>query len=858
MAGFWRRVTRRVQRRRRSPRSPSAAERFAYLRAIGCANDTFLDELSRRQEEAEGVAPLRLGAVAETYEALSTPVGAMVRALTAMSGGRYLELARRYEALDRELALVALQARPVGFGSLVVWPDEPAADRPDVVGPKAARLVQIAETGDHDVPPFFVVTAHGFRLFMEASGVQDLLERTRAAVDLGGAAGLTRFSGSAVAAILGAPLPPALLDALERATRLLVERSDGAKGLAVRSSTVVEDTTSSFAGQFESVLNVPPNGVAAAYRRVIASAFRVEALRYALSRGFVDQDLTMPVLVMAMVEPRASGIAYSRSPDGPWRATVTAVPGLAQSISEGRGVPDVFQVADENPPRVDETLPGSRPAALRCAPGGGLEEVPEPPGAGAALALDGPEACRVASTAWSLERRFGGAQDVEWALDRSGRLWVVQARPLRLPAPRRTAQAASIPPGRRVLVRGGIRASGGAATGAVVRLADPTAPGDVPEGCILVVPATSPRLAAVLCSVAGVVAATGSATGHMATVAREFGVPCLVGVGDSVAGLADGEVVTLDADARVVFEGPDDRRAGPGAGRTPPVRRDPVRENVLRLLARVSPLTLTGPASAVFDPGRCVSLHDVARFVHQRAMAEMFALEDLTPSERRSCRRLRWPRPMEILLLDLGGAVAPGAGRWVSVDELTSAPFAALLEGMMDSRVRWAGPVGFDLKGFVSVVVRSAADDQRYGEPSYAICSSDYVHFASRLAYHFATVDAICGASVNESYVRFRFQGGAAVAERREWRARFLASVLRRNGFTVWQAGDRVDALLPKRPREELEDSLVMLGRLMASSRHLDMLIESPAVASALSEAFLSGDYGFEKVRQGPERGWGP
>ena len=855
MGGFWRRFTRRVQPRRRRLRSPSAAERFAFLRAIGCANDTFLDELARRQEEAEGVAPLRLGAVAETYEALSAPVGAMVRALMAMSGGRYLELARRYEALDRELALVALQARPLGFGALVVWPDEPSAERPDVVGPKAARLAEIAETGDHDVPLFFVVTAHGFRLFMEASGVQDLLERARASTDLSGAAGLSRFSGSAVAAVLGAPLPPALGEALEKATCALVERTGGAAGLAVRSSAVVEDTTSSFAGQFESVLNVPPADVAAAYRRVIASAFRVEALRYALSRGFVDQDVTMPVLVMEMVEPRASGIAYSRSPDSPWRATITAVPGLAQSIADGRGVPDVFQIADADPPRVDEVVPGSRSPTLRCAPGGGLEEVP---GAGAALALDGPEACRIAGMAWSLERRFGGAQDVEWALDHSGRLYVVQARPLRLPAPWIAGRTASIPPGHRVLVRGGTRASGGTASGAVVRLSDPTAPGDVPEGCILVVPATSPRLAAVLGSVAGVVAATGSATGHMATVAREFGVPCLVGVGDSVAALSDGEVVTLDADARVVFEGVAAGRVGSAAGRTSAVRRDPVRENVLRLLAHVSPLTLTGPASAVFDPGRCISLHDVARFVHQRAMAEMFALEDLTPSERRSCRRLRWPRPMEILLLDLGGAVAPGAGRCVSVDELTSAPFAALLEGMMDSRVRWAGPVGFDLKGFVSVVVRSAADDQRFGEPSYAICSSDYVHFASRLAYHFATVEAICGASVNESYVRFRFQGGAAVADRREWRARFLASVLRRNGFAVWQAGDRVDAVLPKRPREELEDSLVMLGRLMASSRHLDMLIESPAVASALSEAFLSGDYGFEKVRRGPERGWEP
>ena len=231
-------------------------------------------------------------------------------------------------------------------------------------------------------------------------------------------------------------------------------------------------------------------------------------------------------------------------------------------------------------------------------------------------------------------------------------------------------------------------------------------------------------------------------------------------------------------------------------------------------------------------------------------MAETFAVEGLTPAERRACRRLSWPRPMDVRVLDLGGAVVPGAGRVVSVDEVTSAPFGALLEGMMDSRLRWAGPVGFDLKGFVSVVVRSAADDQRYGEPSYALGSGDYVHFSSRLAYHFATVEALCGTSTNESYVRFLFQGGAAVAERREWRASFLGAVLHANGFVVRQVGDRVDAILPKRPKEELEDALVMLGRLMVSSRHLDMVIESPAVAALLARAFLAGDYGFDEVRR--------
>jgi pyruvate,water dikinase len=336
----------------------------------------------------------------------------------------------------------------------------------------------------------------------------------------------------------------------------------------------------------------------------------------------------------------------------------------------------------------------------------------------------------------------------------------------------------------------------------------------------------------------------------MATVAREFGVPCLVGAGDATAALLEGRRVTLDADAGVVYDGEVPELISERASSKSPVRRDAIRESLQILLDGVAPLTLTDPESPDFTPGACRTLHDVARFVHQRAMGEMFALESLTPGERRACRRLSWPRPMEVRVLDLGGAVADGAGREIAAEDVLSVPLLALLEGMLDSRLRWAGPVGFDLKGFVSVVVRSAADDQRYGEPGYALCSSDYVHFASRLAYHFVIVDAVCGASVNENYVRFRFHGGAAVAQRREWRASFLGAVLSGNAFVVTQTGDRVDAILAKRGIRELEEALVMLGRLMVASRHLDMVIESPAVAAALARAFLSGDYGFEQVRK--------
>jgi pyruvate,water dikinase len=350
-------------------------------------------------------------------------------------------------------------------------------------------------------------------------------------------------------------------------------------------------------------------------------------------------------------------------------------------------------------------------------------------------------------------------------------------------------------------------------------------------------------------TVAGIVAAAGSPAGHMSTIAREFDVPCVVGAVDAIAMLQEGAIVTLDADAGIIYEGEVGELLRP-VSRSAPLssRRDPARENLQLLLQRVAPLTLTEPDASSFCPANCRTFHDIARYVHQKSMTEMFELNEPSGPERRVARRLIWRVPLEVLLLDVGGSISAQSDRNVPVDKLRSVPLLALIEGMTDPRLRWAGPVGFDLKGFMSVVVRSAADDQRYGEPNYCLCSKDYVHFATRLAYHFATVDAICGPAINENYARFLFFGGAAIAQRREWRAHFLATVLERNEFTVKRVSDRVEAMLAKRGAAQVEEALVMLGRLMVASRHLDMVIESKTCADALAHAFLAGDYAFERV----------
>jgi pyruvate,water dikinase len=851
MEGLRKRLALLLSGRRKRVRRLPVAERFAYFRAIGKANDAFLRHLAGLQEMIDRSTIAEMGMTASATEALSAHVGAMVTSLVAMSGGRYDALQKRYETLDREIRPEIRKTRPVEGGPVVVWPTDDDVFRPQVVGPKAARVAEAASITGIEVPSFFSVSAYGYHLFMQASGLQDLV-RELESVDPYDTRALKGLSDGITDAIAGATLPPGLESELLAAYDKLLAANPGMTGVAVRSSAVVEDTESSFAGQFESILNVRKKDFIAAYKQVVASKYHHQALKYAFARGFSDEDVAMPVLVMTMVQPSASGVAYSRCLARPASAMVTAVSGLAQAAVDGRVIPDTFMVAAGPPVRVEEISLGNRAFSLRCADDGGLLEAKENASSTRIPVLQEEAACRVACAARALEHHFGSPQDVEWALDESGSLMVVQTRRLYLSPSQVAPNTTSVRiEGYRILLHGAARASGGVASGRIFHLLDPQTIETVPEGAILCVPTTSPRLAGVMGTVRGVVAAAGSPTGHMATIAREFDTPCLVGAENAMAALPHGMLVTLDADAGVVYEGEVPELLHSDTRSCAPCKeRNPHRENLQHLIQRVAPLTLTEPDTPAFCPNNCQTFHDIARFVHQKSMAEMFALDDLAPQERRAARRLLWRVPMEVLLLDLGGGLAVDADRTVPIDKVTSIPLLALIEGMTDPRLRWSGPVGFNFKGFMSVVVRSAADDQRYGEPNYCLCAADYIHFATRLAYHFATVDAICGQSVNENYARFLFFGGAAVAARREWRAHFLATVLKRNGFVVKQVGDRVEAILAKRDSVQLEEALVMLGRLMVASRHLDMVIESQAVANALAQAFLSGDYGFERVRR--------
>jgi phosphohistidine swiveling domain-containing protein len=283
-----------------------------------------------------------------------------------------------------------------------------------------------------------------------------------------------------------------------------------------------------------------------------------------------------------------------------------------------------------------------------------------------------------------------------------------------------------------VLLKGGCTASRGKAAGPAFVVASNHSLLNVPAGSLLVAPQTSPRYVSLLGRVRGIVTDVGSVTGHMASVAREFGVPTLVGTETGTATIPHGEEITVDATNRVVYAGRVEQildRQRP----VNPMKGSPIYKRARSARKKIAVLHLVDPEGENFSPEHCLTLHDVIRFAHEMSMREMFRINEDLDVDQSFALRVRAPLPMRIYAVDLGGGFMPECGRECSVTDVVSVPFRALLQGMTHPNVHWVGAVGVDVKGFMNIVAESAMagpeQDDRMGGPNYAAVSKEYMNF---------------------------------------------------------------------------------------------------------------------------------
>ncbi len=506
---------------------------------------------------------------------------------------------------------------------------------------------------------------------------------------------------------------------------------------------------------------------------------------------------------------------------------------------------DQYIVTKESPFEIKEAKIAEKEFLLQSAMGGGEEE--------AVLALDKRTRSAISQDAvrslakWgvALERYFKRPLEIEWAVDATGHCELLQSRPLLLPetpgpAPEESSETCA---SYRILLRDrGVVAHAGVGYG-LVRIVQSSADmAEFPDGAVLVTRYTAPWLARIVPKARAIISERGSVAGHLATIAREFRVPTLIGVENAADIIADGMVITLDAYHRIVYEGRVEDLIRYELMQPTVFEDAPEFRLLRRILNRVAPLHLIDPQSRNFTPEGCQSAHDMIRFIHEKAVQELMEL----PTSLKNFKGARvWTLvsdvPMGLKILDLGGGLDPLAeGNSVPLDQIRSLPLKALWGGLSRPGAWSTEPVAMDFKSLMSGLSRTRDQSgPSYGGFNLAVVSDIYMNLHLRLGYHLNLIDARMEDEDNLNHIYFRFVGGAADLTRRSRRAQLLADILAHYHFRVTVRGDLVVGRILHLPKEEIARRLEAIGALVGFTRQLDMQLSNDQDIAKRMDAFL-------------------
>ncbi|WP_225728963.1 MULTISPECIES: phosphoenolpyruvate synthase [unclassified Nocardia] len=419
-------------------------------------------------------------------------------------------------------------------------------------GGKGANLGELT-AARLPVPATFVVLRSGYLDAMRRGGVaEDLAAEHKAALAaVGSDAELTHRCERLRELVGNAGIPTDLAKQIRRAYAALGTEDEPAV-VAVRSSATGEDSASaSFAGMNVTATNVRgADEVVEAVRACWASLFSPRAETYRAERKF-DGAPAMAVVVQVMVDVRRSGVAFTADPatGDTDRVVIEGARGQGEVVVSGAVEPDHYVVAKDDLRILVAHTGNQRFEIVRDAAGGGDKTV-ELTDPNERVLSDG-DVRGIARLAIAAEKHYGRPQDVEWAID-GGQIWLVQARPITTLGPAAVPEA---PQHTGAVLVSGLPASPGTATGTVRVLAGPEEGHLLRDGEILVAERTTPDWVPTIRRAVALVTDSGGVTCHAAIVARELGVPCVVGTRTATTDLRSGQVVTVDGGSGRILEG---------------------------------------------------------------------------------------------------------------------------------------------------------------------------------------------------------------------------------------------------------------------------------------------------------------
>ncbi|MBU0728759.1 MAG: pyruvate, water dikinase [Proteobacteria bacterium] len=803
-------------------------QHFKVFRSLLTANNNALKLMAEMEQTLNSGRSFGMAFVRGNCTALTANVYKMVINLVELADGRYESIIPRFKEISLRIENT-IASRPI-FSDLIqpfVLPlSEIDRHSVDAVGEKMANLGEIRKHLGLNTPDGFVITAEAARHFITTNNLQDEINRRLKQLNEDDLEDLFTVSAAVQNLIVNSRMPEDLDSQINQAYYQLAVRQGREILVSMRSSASGEDlVNTSFAGQYRTQLDVHPDFLGHTYKEILAGKYKSQALVYRLRRGYRHQDIVMCVGCLMMIDATVSGVSYSNA--GSNLMHIYAVAGTAANVVEGEAPCDVYHLNRQQPFPIVFKSPG-------------VTNTPDNRQTEGVFLLSDEQIQELAQATLLLEKHFGGPQDIEWSFDSEGKLVILQSRPLDSETFQATALASAGDDQNTdaAICPGGIAVSRGIASGPVFKVESQVDLLQFPRGAVLLVRYPHSDWAVLVSHAVAIISAAGEAAAHLATVAREFGVPAIFGVEDAFSTYNDGEILTVDAIENVICRGKDAERIARSQPAVKLMVGSPVYKILQRVLQEISPLNLTDPKAVQFAPSYCRTLHDITRFCHEKAVQEIFQFGMKYRFDKRSAKQLVVKTPFQWWVINLDDGFSENVqpeSKYVSLDDIQSEPMHAVWRGMV--AVPWEGPPPVNLRGFGSIILQSTMDPRlepavgaSMGGRNYFLVSRNFCNLSVRLGYHFALVEANLGEFLTENYISFQFKGGAADERRRLVRVTLLAEILRLYGFRVDLIRDALTARLEKYPAAYLKDRLALLGYLLIHTRQIDMVLGEEAI----------------------------
>lgn len=442
---------------------------------------------------------------------------------------------------------------------LVLWFKELGKEDIPLVGGKCANLGELTGKIGVPVPNGFAISAYAYKAFLEKTKANKTIESLLLKTDIADMNALQAVSRKIRKHIEGLSVPKDMeKEILQKYEELCKSSGKENMAVAVRSSATAEDLPgASFAGQQDTYLNINQKTLLDSVKKCWSSLFTPRAIVYRKEKGFSNVEVLISVAVQELIFSQVSGVMFTIEPvsGANDKIVINASPGLGEAVVSGQVTPDEyivekegFQIVDKNIAKKDRQIVSDKK--------GGTKWVNVPKEMQDRQAITDEQIVRIAQYGMQIENHYGVSQDIEWAIDDRGKIFILQARPETIHGAEKEVKSEERKEfmEKDILVKGN-GVSPGQASGTVKVILNAKDISKFQKGEILVTEMTTPDWVPAMKIAAAVITNLGGKTCHAAIVSRELGVPCIVGTENATKVLKNGDVVTVDGQRGFVFKG---------------------------------------------------------------------------------------------------------------------------------------------------------------------------------------------------------------------------------------------------------------------------------------------------------------